>query len=110
MTLAIAIEPVPIETDSQGVVRIAKTRVTLDTVVTAFFEGCTPEEIGEQYPSLQLSDIYLVIGYYLRHQNEVHTYLTERQQQASLIQQAAEQRFSPLGIRDRLIARQSQSR
>lgn len=62
MSLATALEPAPIEIDPQGVVRVAKTRVTLDTVVTAFLEGCTPEEIGAQYPSLQLSDIYLVIG------------------------------------------------
>lgn len=110
MTLAIALEPAPIETDSHGVVRVAKTRVTLDTVVTAFLEGCTPEEIGEQYPSLQLPDIYLVIGYYLRHRDEIHIYLAERQRQADVIQQEAEQRFNPIGIRDRLLARQNQSR
>ena len=110
MTLVIALEPAPIETDAHGVVRVAKTRVTLDTVVTAFLEGCTPEEIGEQYPSLQLSDIYLVIGYYLRHRDEVHTYLVERQRQADVIQQEAEQRFNPVGIRDRLLARRNQSR
>lgn len=107
MTLAISLEPTPIEIDPQGVVRVAKTRVTLDTVVAAFREGCTPEEIGEQYPSLQLSDIYLVIGYYLRHRNEVHTYLAERQQQANLTQQEAEQRFNPIGIRERLLARRN---
>ncbi|AFY34418.1 DUF433 domain-containing protein [Calothrix sp. PCC 7507] len=110
MTLAIALEPTPIETDAYGIVRVAKTRVTLDTVVTAFLEGCTPEEVREQYPSLQLSDIYLVIGYYLRHRDEVNTYLAERQLQANLIQQEAEQRFSPIGIRDRLLARRNQSR
>jgi uncharacterized protein (DUF433 family) len=110
MTLAIAVEPAPIETDAYGVVRVAKTRVTLDTLVTAFLEGCTPEEVGEQYPSLQLSDIYLVIGYYLRHRDEVHTYLAERQHQANMIQQEAEQRFNPIGIRNRLITRQNQSR
>jgi uncharacterized protein (DUF433 family) len=110
MTLAIALEPTPIETDPHGVVRVSKTRVTLDTVVTAFLEGCTPEEIGEQYPSLQLSNIYLVIGYYLRHQDEVHAYLAERQRQANVIQQEAEQRFNPIGIRDRLLARRNQSR
>lgn len=110
MTLAIAIEPAPIETDTHGVVRVAKTRVTLDTVVTAFLEGCTPEEIREQYPSLQLSDIYLVIGYYLRHRDEVDTYLVERQRQADVVQQEAEQRFNPVGIRDRLLARHDQSR
>lgn len=110
MTLIIAPEPAPIETDAHGVVRVAKTRITLDTVVTAFLEGCTPEEIGEQYPSLQLSDIYLVIGYYLRHRYEVHTYLAERQRQSAMIQQEAEQRFNPIGIRDRLLARRNQLR
>jgi uncharacterized protein (DUF433 family) len=110
MTLAIALEPAPIETDPHGIVRVAKTRVTLDTVVTAFLEGCTPEEIAEQYPSLQLSDIYLVIGYYLRHQDGVQTYLAERQRQANVIQQEAEQRFNPIGIRDRLLARRNQFR
>lgn len=110
MTLAIALEPTPIETGTDGVVRVAKTRVTLDTVVTAFLEGCTSEEIEEQYPSLQLSDIYLVIGYYLRHQDEVHTYLAERQRQSDITQQETEQRFNPVGIRDRLLARRNQSR
>jgi uncharacterized protein (DUF433 family) len=110
MTLTIALEPAPIETDAHGVVRVAATRVTLDTVVTAFLEGCTAEEIGEQYPSLQLSDIYLVIGYYLKHRNEVHTYLAERQHQSARIQQEAEQRFNPIGVRDRLLARRNQPR
>ncbi len=110
MTLGIALEPAPIETDAYGVVRVSKTRVTLDTVVTAFLEGCTPEEIEKQYPSLQLSDIYLVIGYYLRHKAEVHTYLAERQRQAGVIQQEVERRFNPSGVRDRLLARRDQSR
>lgn len=110
MILVISLEPAPLEADADGVLRVAKTRVTLDTVVTAFLEGCVPEEIKEQYPSLQLSDIYLVIGYYLRHQDEVHTYLAERQRQANTIRQEAERRFNPIGIRERLIARQNQSK
>ncbi|MDJ1172708.1 DUF433 domain-containing protein [Roseofilum capinflatum] len=106
--MTITVENVPLVTDRQGVIRVAQTRVTLDTVVTAFLEGCTPEEIREQYPSLQLPDIYLVIGYYLRHQDEVDTYLAERQRQADAIRQEVEQRFDPVGIRDRLLARQNQ--
>lgn len=85
MTITIAVEKAPLVTDSQGVVRVANTRVTLDTVVTAFLEGCTPEEIGEQYPSLQLPDVYLAIGYYLRHRDEVQAYLAERQRQSEKI-------------------------
>ncbi len=44
MTLTIPLEPTPIETDASGVVRVAKTRVTLDTVVIAFLEGCTQKK------------------------------------------------------------------
>ncbi|MGB7416426.1 MAG: DUF433 domain-containing protein [Thermosynechococcaceae cyanobacterium] len=109
MTLAIDLEAPPIKTDIYGVVRVAKTRVTLDTVVTAFLEGCTPEEISEQYPSLQVSDIYLVVGYYLRHRDEVHAYLGERQHQSTIIQQEAEQQFNPIGLRDRLLSRRNQA-
>ncbi|WP_223257353.1 DUF433 domain-containing protein [Phormidesmis priestleyi] len=42
----------------------------MDTVVAAFLEGAAAE-IGEHYPLLQISDIYSVVAYYLRHQTEV---------------------------------------
>jgi uncharacterized protein (DUF433 family) len=105
MLLVPTAEPIPLVTDANGVVHINKTRVTLDTVVTAFLEGATAEEIREQYPSLQLSDIYSVLGYYLRHQAEVDNYLLERQRLADEIRQQVERRFNPVGIRDRLLAR-----
>jgi uncharacterized protein (DUF433 family) len=107
MQLVPTAEPIPLVTDASGVVRISNTRVTLDTVITAFLEGATAEEIMEQYTSLQLSDVYSVIGYYLRHQAEVDTYLVERQHLASLVQQEAQRRFNPMGIRDRLLARRN---
>ncbi|MBW4499511.1 MAG: DUF433 domain-containing protein [Scytonema hyalinum WJT4-NPBG1] len=101
-------DPIPLTIDANGVVRISKSRVTLDTVVTAFLEGCTAEEITEQYPSLQLSDIYSVIGYYLRHQAEVDDYLMMRQRLNTEVRQEVEKRFNPVGIRDRLLARRNQ--
>ena len=41
------IESVPIHTDADGVVRVAGTRVTLDTIVAAFDAGAAAEEIAE---------------------------------------------------------------
>jgi uncharacterized protein (DUF433 family) len=108
MPLVLTVDPIPLMTDANGVVRIQGTRVTLDTVVTAFLEGATAEEILAQYPSLQLSDIYTVIGYYLGHKTEVDAYLLERQRRASEVRQEAEKRFNPVGIRDRLLARRNQ--
>ena len=55
MGLTIAHEPVPLQSSEDGVVRVAGTRVTLDTVVSAFDEGATAEEIVEQYPALNPS-------------------------------------------------------
>ena len=43
--------------------RLADTRVTLDLVVRAFNRGATAEEIVQDWPSLQLPDVYQVIGY-----------------------------------------------
>ncbi len=108
MPLVLTVDPIPLMSDANGVVRIQGTRVTLDTVVTAFLEGATAEEILAQYPSLQLSDIYTVIGYYLGHKTEVDAYLLERQCRASEVRQEAEKRFNPVGIRDRLLARRNQ--
>jgi uncharacterized protein (DUF433 family) len=104
MILPTSTETVPLETDADGVARVSQTRVTLDSLVQAFIEGATAEEIAQQYP-VPLADIYSVIGYYLRRRTEVEAYLGERRQQASEIRQQNEARTPPLGIRDRLLAR-----
>ncbi len=101
----IAAESIPLETDADGVVRVGGTRVTLDTVVAAFEEGATAEEIVYQYPSLDLVDVYLVIGYYLQRRADVEVYLRWRQRRADEVRQQNEARFDPHGIRDRLLAR-----
>lgn len=105
MTLTGVAEPIPLETDRDGVIRVGGTRVTLDTVVAAFGEGATAEEIIYQYPSLHLADVYSVLGYYLRHRGEVEAYLRRRQHQMDVVRSQNEARFDPYGVRDRLIAR-----
>jgi len=99
------LERVPIHTDADGVVRVASTRVTLDTIVGAFEAGATAEEIALQYPSVPLVDVYSVITYYLRHKPEVEAYLSAREALAERVRQAVEHRFPSAGIRERLLAR-----
>ena len=100
-------EIVPLETDSSGVVRVGKTRVTLDTVVAAFCQGATAEEIAHQYPSLDLADVYQVIGYYLRRTSEVEEYLRQRKAKGEAARRQNEARFDPQGVRARLLARRT---
>jgi uncharacterized protein (DUF433 family) len=107
MSLIVASEPVSLKTDDDGVVRVGNTRVTLDTVVYAFCDGATAEEIVQQYPSLRLADVYSVIGYYLKRQPESYSYLREGEQKAAEVRQENEKRFDPGGVRARLLARQT---
>lgn len=109
MSLTISTEPPPLETDADGVVRVGGTRVSLDSVIYAFNEGSTPEEIVQQYTTLDLADVYAVIGYYLQHRGEVNEYLASRRAQRDEIRKEVESRFDPHGIRDRLLARRKKS-
>jgi hypothetical protein len=52
--------------------------------------------------------VYATIGFYLNHQQEVETYLQQRQQQAQEIRKMNEARFDPQGLRDRLLARKQE--
>jgi uncharacterized protein (DUF433 family) len=106
--LIIEAETAPIAVDTDGVARVGKTRVTLDTVVAAFNQGATAEEIVYRYPALKLSDIYSTISFYLNHQPAVTEYLQQRQQQAQAIRITNEQKFDPQGLRDRLLARRNE--
>lgn len=101
-------EPPPLYATDEGVVRIKGTRVSLDTVIGAFQNGSTAEQIAYKYPSLNLADIYAVITHYLRHRQEVEAYLIQQRQEAESIRQKVEERFSPSGVRERLLARRGQ--
>jgi uncharacterized protein (DUF433 family) len=105
--LLATVETIPLQTDADGVLRIGNTRVPLDTIIAGFVEGATAEELVQQYPSVQLADIYYVIGYYLRRRSEVEAYLGQRRGQAQQVRQQNESRFDPVGVRERLLARRA---
>lgn len=107
MNITISAEPIQLQSDEEGVIRIGKTRVTLDTVIEAFLQGATAEEIVQQYPTLDLADVYQVIGHYLRQPHEIDTYLTQRRSESNIVKKANEARFDPQGVRDRLLARKA---
>ena len=105
MAEALTTEPIPLVLGPDGVLRVRGTRVTLETVLAAFAEGATAEEIAQQYPSIPLADVYQVIGYGLRHSSELEPYLARRRQDICDARGLNESRWPPDGIRDRLMAR-----
>ena len=95
----------PLSTGADGIVRVSGSRVSLETVVTAFDSGATAEEIVQQYPSLDLAVVYAVISYALDHRADVDAYVAQRRDQAHALQQRVETHLPPAGIRERLLAR-----
>ncbi len=71
MSVIVSTSEIILEKDNAGVLYIGKTRVPLDTVVFAFNEGATPEEIVWRYPTLDLTQVYAAISYYLQNRSEV---------------------------------------
>ena len=102
--MAAVVDTIPLTLDEYGVYRVGNTRVIFDLVVRAFNRGETAEEIVQDYPSLQLSDVYQVLGYYLKHTAELAPYFERRKKdQEELI--AAHPEWRPKGLRERLLAR-----
>jgi uncharacterized protein (DUF433 family)/GNAT superfamily N-acetyltransferase len=74
--------PAPLVADASGTVRVAGTRVTLETVIEHFRGGASAEVIAERFPVLSAADVHAVLAYYLRHRDEVDRYITEQDRQA----------------------------
>lgn len=105
MTTVPAIEPIPLMTGDDGVIRVAGTRVPLDTLVAAFHTGATAEEIAQDYSAVSLADVYAVIAYYLRHRVEIDDYLKLRAKQREAVRRENEARFDYRELRQRLLSR-----
>ena len=54
MPIGNQLESIPIAEDVGGVIRVGGTRVTLETIIGAFKDGASAEEIACQYPSNSL--------------------------------------------------------
>src|SRR3989440_6943812 len=94
----------PLRADEGGAVRVGKSRISLDLVVEKYENGMTPEDMVRAYDTLALADVYAVIAYYLRHREEVRTYLKQRAEEAETLRAKIEGERSPVS-REELLAR-----
>lgn len=58
-------------------IRIKGHRIGIDTVLSYYLEGYTPEEIAANLPTLSLEEIHATITYYLHNRPRIDTYLAE---------------------------------
>ena len=93
-----------IHVDASGIPRVAKTRVTMDSIVTSFQRGSTPEQIADEYPTVPLPDIYAVVTFYLANRDQVDREMARRRTHAEEHRRRWEARPEYTALRERLLA------
>ena len=71
------------------VYRITGSRVSLDSIVYAFWNGETAETIGQSFPVLTLEQVYGAIAFYLAHKEEIDRHLEQQRTDYETKRQAA---------------------
>lgn len=99
-------ETPPLQMDEGGTLRVGKSRVSLGIVIEQYENGMSPEDLVRAYDTLVLADVHSILAYYLRHRDDVRTYLKQQEEKAAALQESAEAKRSTIS-RDELLARQS---
>jgi uncharacterized protein (DUF433 family) len=102
--LALQADPLPLRLVEGGAIRVGKSRISLDLVVEEYENGMAPEDMVRAYDTLELADVHAVIAYYLRHRDEVRTYLRRREERAQALRAQIEAE-RPRISREELLAR-----
>ena len=61
---------------NENAIRIAGTRVNIETALRDYQQGAGPEEIVLRYPTLTLEQVHATITYYLANRENVQNYLS----------------------------------
>ena len=105
MTLDLTPAVLRLKPGKDGVVRVGGTRVTLDSVLTAYLDGESAEGIVERFPTLELADVHATIAWFLRHRDEAESYLMQGRRVQNAERTRARRRVRPAAMRARLLAR-----
>lgn len=97
-------DPVPLRVEEGGVIRIGRSRITLDLIVEQYENGMTPEDMVRAYDTLVLADVHAAIADYLRHRDEVRAYVERREDEAAALRAKIEAE-RPRITREELLAR-----
>jgi uncharacterized protein (DUF433 family) len=101
-------QTIPLEMEEYGTIRVGGTRVRLDTVIYAFNQGHTAEEIASYFPALNLADVYTVIAYYLTNKTIVDEYIQRGEEEADQLRYEFESQPGHQLLRERLLIRKKE--
>src|SRR5438552_8471593 len=96
---------VPLREEPAGVFRVGESRVLLELVLRAFQRGESPEGIVRSYRTMQLADVYAVIGRYLANPVPFDDYLRQCDEQAEAVRRQIEASQRPGVSKEELMSR-----
>jgi uncharacterized protein (DUF433 family) len=94
---------------AEGGWRITNSRVSLDSVVHAYWEGKSPEAIAEDFSTLTSEQVYGAIAFYLHNKPEIDQYLCRQDARWTQMAAASESRNGPLLTRLRNVRSANQA-
>jgi uncharacterized protein (DUF433 family) len=105
-------QAMPLHLTEDGTIRIADSRVSLDSVVHHYKLGASAEQIAQKFPALDLADVYAAITYFLNHEETVEEYLRQQEAEGDEVQEKIESdplyQKTSAELRARLLARKSE--
>ncbi|MFY9618324.1 MAG: DUF433 domain-containing protein [Pyrinomonadaceae bacterium] len=105
-------QTVPLRMMDDGTIRIADSRVSLESVIHHYKLGASAEQIAQKFPSLDLADVYAAISYYLNNEGTVEEYLRQQEAEGDEVQRKIESdpqyRKTSADLRTRLLTRKSE--
>jgi uncharacterized protein (DUF433 family) len=81
---------------SEGGWRVAGTRVSLDSIVYAYWDGRLPEAIVADFPSLSLEKVHGAIAFYLHNRAAIDAYLAQQDERWRQFQLESAAKHGPL--------------
>ncbi len=85
-----------VQQNADGTWRVMDSRVSLDSVVYAYWEGKSPEAIAEEFPTLSAEFVYGAIAFYLRRKSDIDAYLAQQSNRWEQLRQMSESQHGPL--------------
>ncbi|MEW6363094.1 MAG: DUF433 domain-containing protein [Acidobacteriota bacterium] len=76
----------------EGVFRVTGSRVSLDSIVHAFWGGQTAETIGQSFPVLTLEQVYGALTFYLANSSEVDARLAKAESEFEALRRASREK------------------
>jgi uncharacterized protein (DUF433 family) len=111
MTTLETTQSLPLRLTEDGTIRVADTRVSLDSVVHHYKLGASAEQIAQSF-ALDLADVYAAIAYYLNHEETIEGYLREQEAKGDELQRKMEcdpqYQKKTADIRARILARKAE--